>query len=317
MDFKIAKILLLVSFFAWFPTSIWGQAKKPTLMVVPSDLYCIERGYTRQVDNNGIIETVPDYKIALQNDPQLLIVTTEIGRIMSARGFPLKSLEMELKSIANSEVEDALLTSKSGADIAETPYDKIRKRAKCDIILSATCNINNFGPKKSVTFVLQGLDSYTNKQIAACQGTGPQSFATELPILIEEAVINEIPAFEDQLQNHFQDLFENGREITIKCKRWDDSDWDFESDTSSGELGEVIENWIQSNAVKGRYSLSEATESVLNFEQIRIPMFDHNGRALDARLWARGLTKYLSGIGIPSKLVTKGLGQVLVVIGGK
>lgn len=317
MDSKITKILFLVSFFTWFPTSILGQAKKPTLMVVPSDIYCIERGYTQQADNNGVIETIPNYKIALRNDPQLLIVTTEIGRIMSDRGFPLKSLEMELKSLANNDVEDALLTSKSGADIAETPYDKIRRRAKCDIILSATWNINNYGPKKSVTFVLQGLDSYTNKQIASCQGTGPQSFSAELPILIEEAVINEIPAFVDQLQNHFQDLFENGREITMKCRRWDDSDWDFESDTSSGELGEVIENWIEANAVKGRYSLSEATESVLNFEQIRIPMFDHSGRALDARLWARGLTKYLSEIGIPSKLVTKGLGQVLVVIGGK
>ena len=56
---------------------------------------------------------------------------------------------------------------------------------------------------------------------------------------------------------------------------------------------------------------------MMYFEQVRIPMFNDKGRALDARLWARDLIKLLSSFGIKSKLIMKGLGQATIIIGGK
>jgi hypothetical protein len=50
--------------------------------------------------------------------------------------------------------------------------------------------VNRTGPKYSLTFNLQGIDAYTNKQIAACQGTGDPTFSAELPVLIEESIAN-------------------------------------------------------------------------------------------------------------------------------
>ena len=32
---------------------VFSQAKKPTLMVVPSDLYCNQQGYMQRFDNQG------------------------------------------------------------------------------------------------------------------------------------------------------------------------------------------------------------------------------------------------------------------------
>ena len=40
--------------------TIWGQAKKPTLMVVPSDAWCKQKGYVQTFDNQGTSETVSD-----------------------------------------------------------------------------------------------------------------------------------------------------------------------------------------------------------------------------------------------------------------
>ena len=310
------KVIVLL-FGLVLPMMAFSQAKKPTLMVVPSDLYCNQHGYTQTFNNQGQTEVVPDYKRALQNDPQLLTGITVIGQMMADRGFPLKLMEQELKSLNEESAEDALLTSKSGADIAESPVDRLKKKSKSDIILQVTWLVNRAGPKYSLTFNLLGLDAYTNKQIAACQGTGDPTFSAELPVLIEESIANHLETFTTQLQNHFDDMFENGREITLRVKKWDDSEWDLESEFDGTELSDIIEDWISANTVKGRFNTTDATENFMYFEQVRIPLFDQNQRAMDARRWTRGLINKLKTLGVPAKLMMKGLGQATIVIGGK
>ena len=286
-------------------------------MVVPSDLYCNQHGYMQRFDNQGQIENVPDYKRALQNDAQLLTGITVIGQMMADRGFPLKLMEQELKNLNEESAEDALLTSKSGSDVAESPVDRLKKKSKSDIILQVTWLVNKTGPKYSLTFNLQGIDAYTNKQIAACQGTGDPTFSAELPVLIEESIANHLETFTTQLQNHFEDMFENGREITLRVKKWEDSEFDLESEFEGTELSDIIEDWISANTVKGRFSTSDATENFMYFEQVRIPLFDENQRAMDARRWTRGLINKLKTLGVPAKLMMKGLGQATIIIGGK
>jgi hypothetical protein len=54
------------------------------------------------------------------------------------------------------------------------------------------------------------------------------------------------------------------------------------------------------------------------FEQVRIPLYDANGKATDTRRWAIGLQKMLKDkYEIASKLMTRGLGQAQLVIGEK
>lgn len=295
----------------------FSQAKKPTLMVVPSDLYCNQHGFMQSFNNQGTVEKVPDYKKALQNDPQLLTGITVIGQMMSDRGFPLKLMEQELKSLNQESAEEAMLTSKSGAEVAESPVDLLKKASKSDIILQVTWLVNKVGPKYSLTFNLQGIDAYTNKQIAACQGTGEPTFSAELPVLIEESIANNLETFTTQLQNHFNDMFEYGREVTLRLKRWDSTDTDFETEFNGKELGDIIEDWLAENTVKGRFSTSDATENMMYFEQVRIPLYNQSGRALDTRRWARGLVDMLKTLGIESKLTVKGLGQATIIIGEK
>lgn len=317
MVFKMKHLLFTILIFFIFCFNSFGQAKKPTLMVVPSDVYCNQKGYMFSFDNQGNTVLIPDFKKALQEDSDLLIAISVIGQMMSDRGFPLKLLEQEIKSLEAESAEDAMMTSKSGEDVTESPIDKLRKKAKSDIIMEVTWTINKTGPRRSLTFNLRGIDAYTNKQIASCQGTSDPTFSAELPILLEEAIANHLDGFNQQLQSHFDDLFANGREITLRCKRWNDSEFDFESEFTGTELGEIIEDWIAENTVQGRFNTSDATENMMYFEQVRIPMYNEKGRAVDARLWARGLVKHLKSLGVEAKLMTKGLGQATIVIGGK
>ena len=59
--------------------SAFSQAKKPTIMVVPSDLWCFKNGYMMEFDNQGTRVKIPDYKRALQEDAELLQVISKIN----------------------------------------------------------------------------------------------------------------------------------------------------------------------------------------------------------------------------------------------
>ncbi|MDD3405467.1 MAG: hypothetical protein EOM76_07595 [Sphingobacteriia bacterium] len=296
----------------------FSQAKKPTIMVVPSDAWCIKNGYVQTFDNQGKTITLPDYKAALQNNTDLLLAISKINEMMTERGFPLKNLESALKTLENQAAEDAMLTSKEGSEVAESPIDKLKKTAKADIWMQLTWSVNQVGPKRSLTFNLQGLDAYTDKQIAGASGTSAPTFSAELPVLLEEAVVAYLDNFNAQLQAHFDDMFANGREITVRIKTWNSMEDGLETDFDGQELSEIIEAWMADNTVQGRFSTTDATENMMYFEQVRIPLFNDKNRAVDARGWVRGLQKHLRDVyQLESKLMMQGLGQAQLVIGEK
>ncbi|WP_346855100.1 DUF6175 family protein [uncultured Draconibacterium sp.] len=303
--------------------SAFSQAKKPTIMVVPSDNWCIKNGYTQMFDEMGTLKTLPDYKLALQNETDLLMTISKINTMMADRGFPLVNLESVLRNMEQESAEIAMLTSKSGGGISESPIDILQRTANADIIMQLTYVINQVGPQRSITFMLQGLDAYTNKQIAGAQGTGEPSLATETPVLLEEAVLSHIDNFNSRLQDHFNDLFENGREVAFQTRIWDTSMLDFEEEFDYNgetlELGEIIEDWVYENTVEGRYSTSTYTENVIRFDQVRIPLYDDRGRANDTRRWMRDLRSMMgkAPFNQECKIYTRGLGEVWLIVGEK
>ncbi len=309
------------------PKVLGDVAIKPTIMVVPSDNWCISNDFKMEFDNQGRKTVLPDYKAALQNSSDLLLVIGKLNTLMADRGFPAKNLETEMKNINNRNTEESMLTSKdSGSPISESPIDLLKKTAKADIILQLTWSVNKTGPKKSVTFNLQGIDAYTGKQIAGSQGTGEASFTAELPLLLEEAVLAHLDNFNAQLMTHFKDLAANGREVNITIKKFEDADFDFEEeyeyDGEEEELSFFIEDWFTDNCVKGKFNLSDASENFMKLEQVRIPLYyERKGkqRPMDARRFINNLRKMLKKepFVMDSKLYMRGLGEAWLIVGSK
>ena len=298
----------------------FSQAKKPTIMVVPSDVWCIQNNFSSTYDNQGVQETIPDYNRALQNDANLLLAISKINSMMADRGFPLKDLQSVTKSVNQKNAEDNMIQSKtSGASLAENPIDRLRRIAKADIIMQLTYTLNVMGPKYSITYNLQGLDAYTNKQIAGAQGTGRQTFTAELPILLEEAVMNNMDIFCDQLMVYFDDIQENGREVTVDIRVFDNgSGIDLETEFGGMELSEIIDDWISDNTVNHVFNKSDGSETFIRYEQVRIPLYKTNGQQMDTESFVRELRKYLRDkYKIESKVMTRGLGRCILAIGEK
>ena len=300
--------------------AVFGQAKKPTIMVVPSDVWCIQNNFSTTYNNQGVKETVPDYTRALQSDANLLLAIGKINSMMTDRGFPLKDLQTVTKSINQKNAEDNMIQSKtSGASLAENPIDRLRRVAKADIIMQLTYTLNVMGPKYSITYNLQGLDAYTNKQIAGAQGTGKQTFTAELPVLLEEAVINNMDNFCDQLMMYFADIQENGREVAVDIRVFDNgSGLDLETEFDDRELTEIIDDWMSDNTVSHVFNKSDGSETFIQYEQVRIPLYKANGQQMDTESFVRELRTYLKkNFKIESKVMTRGLGRCILAIGEK
>ncbi len=313
------RVNLLVALF-FVSVLSFAQAKKPEIMVMPSEVWCNEKGYMITYDNQGVQEQIPDYKKAVKTDKELSNVISKLGALMADRGFPLKDLSATITGIEQREAEERLVTSKSGSTIAESLLDKIRRVAKADIILSVDWTVNQSGPKRSITYNLQALDAYTNKQIAAVQGTGAPSMAVETVLLLEEAIVLNMDNFADRLQSYFDDLFANGREVSVRVRIFDNgSGIDMESEFEGSELSEIIDDWMYENTVSHRYSKADGSENFIDFSQVRIPLYRENGRAMDTEYFVRSLSKYLKQppYNLQSKVLTRGLGEAILIIGEK
>ncbi len=322
------KHIVILGLTAIFSLNLMAQevkAKKPTIMVVPSDRLCISKGYSITYDNQGTKVTLPDYKAALQNDGDLRLVISKMSGIMADRGFPLKDLEQELKNLAQEAAEASVLTSSYGSEIQESPIDVLKRTAKADIIMDLDFEIKRQGPKQYITFILNGLDAYTGKNVASAAGAGQPSSSATPEILLEEAVLSYMDEFNGRLMTHFEDMFANGREVKVLVKVFSSSQWNLESEVEANgtaeELGIFIEDWFGDNTVQGRYSLSDGSANMARYEQVRIPMFvmrSGKERAMDTKAFVGNLSKYLKEtFVIDSKVYMRGLGEAWLIIGEK
>jgi hypothetical protein len=320
MDFKMKQIS--IGFLLLFSTVVvaFSQAKKPTLMILPSDNWCEQRYFMTEFDNQGTKQKVPNYKQAFQEDTEIGQVISKIGGLMIDRGFPLKDVEQELKAIESRTAEANVTSSTaSGSSISESPLDKLKNRARADIIIQIWWKINKTDQGKSISFILEAFDAYTSKRIASSTGNGTPNNTDIVPVLLQNAILANIDPFAAQLQSHFDDMFNNGREILLTVKKWESWDKNLETEINGDEIKNHIYDWVEKNAVKGRFNESSSTENRIDYEQVRIPLFDERNRALDARQFAINLQKYLKAApyNFEVKLMTRGLGEAILVLGEK
>lgn len=312
------RIILFCCLYLCSIYSMAQTAKKPTIMIVPSDNWCTQRYFTLTFEDQGRQIRIPDYQTAFQEDTELGGVISKLGELLTAKGYSLKDCEQEIKVIAQRTTEDNVTMSKqSGAMIAENPIDQLKRRVKSDVIIQIGWQVNKEALGKSITFTLEAFDAYSSKRIATASGTGEPS-TEPIPVILESSVRNSIEGFDQQMSEWYNKIRTDGREIVMTIRCWDNWDNDLESEFNGEELLDCIQNWMHKNTINGVFNLTDNTESMAQFEQIHIPLFDENGKAVDARSWATKLRKYLQQeYGITSKVMVRGLGEANLILGEK
>jgi len=291
----------------------FAQAVQPSMMVFPSNAWCHTNGFEKiVVKANGKEVRVQEYDKAFIDNKDLGPAVRTIGKMMQDRGFQLIDLEAQL---ASQNLENAL-DNASDDDIEISEYDKLLETAGPDIALHINYYTEQQGPRVTLYYDLTAFDAYTNKQVAS---TGLVSYGpvmgANLQDLIQSALLGSIDAFNAQLMQHFMDMKEQGREISVRVNvigGWEDG---LETEVNGNELTELIEEWMGNNCVAGRNHQKSASETSMYYDSARIPLYNENGKAVQAKQWLNGLRKYLKGLNVPCKVKTRGLGQAQLVIG--
>ncbi len=314
---KNMKIIGTVAIMFFLLGNLFGQAKKPTLMILPSDKWCEQHFFMTEFDNQGIKQKVPNYKQAFQEDTEIRQVISKIGALMADRSFPLKDVEQEIKAIEYRAAKDNMTASAtSGSSISESLFDKLRNSAKADIIIQIWWEVNKTEQGKTISFVLEAFDPYTSKRIASSSGNSSPNAVDIVPVLLQNAILSNIDPFVGHLQAHFDDMLTNGREIKLTVNTSDSWDKNLETEIDGREIKNYIQRWVEKKAVNNRFNLRDQTENRIRFE-VRIPLFDANNNPVDTRQFAQGLEKYLKAapLNLEVKLMTRGLGEVIIVLG--
>ena len=317
--FPVFKFVAIAFTFLIIYQSCLGQSKKPTLMILPSDNWCNQRFFMTTFDNQGTKVKIPNYKQAFQEDTELAQVIAKVGAYMISEGFLLKDSEQELKKLEQISAEDNMTEStNSNSELNETPLDRLKKRAKADFIIQIWWEVNRASNGNIVRYTLDAFDSYTGKRIASSTGNNKGS-SEFVPDMILKAVKNNMGLFLSQIQDYFNDMGKNGREVIIRIKTWKNWDKNLETEFNNKELNEFIIDWMKKNTKNSEFNTTDLSESFILFEQVKIPLFNEKGDAIDAREFLLGLQKYLKAppFNITAKLMTRGLGEAIIVLGEK
>lgn len=307
---KIISYLVIFSFF--LSVEIFGQAKKPTLMVLPLKNWCVKNGYTVATMEMGKEKIIEDYQAVVDKSSDFNNTVAVIDELMANENFPLEVLQQALAAQDEEEAEDI------ANNVNLSPADAIANKVKPDILLLINWEFIPQGPKKAAHVTLQAIDAYTHKDIAPFDNRSDYAFSEDPSGLIKSALNNGFSNFLNKLQNYFEDLQENGREISIDVKiRGDEFDME-ETEVDGETLSETIYNWFDENAQNHRFSESSSGEKFLQYKQVRIPLYNEKGRAIQARQFAQNLVKFLKEKNIPSKIQSGAhLGHATILIGNK
>ena len=310
------KLLLGVAVVA---TTQVALAAPPKLTIIPDKTWCISKGYVIESNRNGKVVQREDYDKALV-DPDFKNVQLAIASIMADRNFPVVDAASQQESDDEDEMfDEAFEGAESGSGVQTNAYDELLKRAKPDITLKVGWNVNTAGSIYSADYRIEAIDSYSNKSVAPIAGqTGEMRRTVPLSVALKQTAKNNMDDFCMKLQNYFDDLQTNGREIRLDVRIVDNGEGITMNEEYGGEeLREIIYNWVSDNTVNHQFSQRNSGRNMARFDQVRIPFFDVNGRPMDASRWVKGLQDKLKSLGLKAENASTGLGAARIYIGEK
>lgn len=276
--------IILVILVSLFSIDAYGQAKKPRLVVIPSDALMSQMGLLGVTDDMGETSYMQNYKRAFL-DTDLKACISKISELFADRGFPLTMLENELRN-----------TNRRGGGM------------KVDVRLELTYKINKQGPRDILYFELTAVDAYSGKQVGASSGQSAPAIGETKVNLLQEAVLSHIDKYANDIDRYFQSLASTGRESRLYIEAIDAE--------IPSEIEDLVDAWLQAKCVNGSFTIDEVTEEYIMVSQAMMPLFNENGRGVDARGFYKGLADEIQKVLPDYKVSTKASSKTSGAEGG-
>jgi hypothetical protein len=281
------KKFILVCFIALISTCAYSQVQ-PKIMVIP---------YTSEGQ---------DIRNVLENDETKRIILTKIKEAFDNRGFSTVDFVARLKSAETSSVmmmdnqDDikAEIINMSGADIY----------VEAEMICLQTIVSGQTNPETRVKIILTAYDAATGTSLSNKIGESGTFYTKDVAKLAMKAIESCANSFLSVMQSKFSDIVENGRSIILYIGFDESSTFTMETEVGSDGmlLQDEIELWVESHAYNGYYHIQGATSLTMIFDEIRIPLYDDEGKTYTSSRFGLELLKFFRSNKIKVTRDTKG-----------
>ena len=288
----------------------------PHVMVVPDLIYCKSHGYTRQFNNNGITEVIPDYEKALSEDPSLHAALTQVAQLITDNNSDIVIVDI-IEAINNAKADAAMAAANAG-DESESIDESIIRNSEADILIKVQFDIVKNGPEYRVSYVLNGTDAYTNRNFAPVSGMGKGSTSANPVVLLREAVFENMAPFTTKLTDYYFSMIEKGRMVAFEIKTTSTSAVNMNSKVGEYTLREQIEDFLYDNSVDGNgLERVQSGNTFQRYQGVYIPLtatIRGRQRKQGAKDVAQRLVNFLGQNGVNADYKIRGLGKVNIYI---
>lgn len=291
----------------------------PSVMIVPSQKWCTQKGYSHKVTENGRVKDLPEIERAIREDPDLTVVMATVSTLLTDYGIQPVDLLTELDNMDFNEAETRHAKSQaSGAGTAVDPIDILMSRINVDMKLEVDWKVNKNGPKFSIWYHISGKDAYTGNEVCSASGTGEPSFSAEPSVLLAEAVSSQMDLFKAKMHDVLVGYHANGRPVRIDFKVVNNgSGLTLNKRFNGQELWNIIDRWAKKNAKRFKAVTISHTPNLMTMKPVNIPMFDEEGLPQTSDGFATKLRDFLAAppYNIPSYSTFAGLGWTTIHLG--
>lgn len=278
------------------------KALQPSIMIFPSDNLLKTLNCLQVVNNHEETTYIRNYQKAFINDSELGFIISSIQERFVEIGFPLRDLEQTLKDMNNPDSDTR---------------SKLLSVAKPDIIIELNYALEKRGIVCELFITLRALDAYTLKTFATAQNPGIESINCNAKDALSKQVEMNIYDFQTLISYHFEDIKKNGREITIEIHVENNAVYDLRIDKcgTNYSYSKWVQDWIRNRSIGNTGKKVQNNQKILEFIDVRIPLFDSKGLPIAASDWAYDLAQaIMDSCNIVAFDNSQGLGRAVIVL---
>ncbi|MEO6499899.1 MAG: DUF6175 family protein [Mucilaginibacter sp.] len=262
-----------------------------------------------------------DIRTVLDADFNKRLAVAKVKNGFDMRGFTTKDFMATVKQATDAGI---LLTG-----VQSDIKSQLIEFSGADIFVEVDINLTNSGNAGSAMVLLSAYDAATASAYATATCDSRERYNTDAATLINvalsvpapaiaggAAVKDRLPCIEDFLnilQTKFTDIVNNGRPVKVDFSLTADIERNFESPVGSSQLSDVIDDWMAEHSFKNNYHLMGSTATRLFYDEVRIPLYDTNGRNYKLNKFGQQMAQFLQTKGITASRTVKNGGIYITI----
>lgn len=228
-----------------------------------------------------------DIRTVLDNNPYIRSTVSRVKESFDERGWTTVDFVASMRAAESNAAFQMDRQSDFKADLINS--------SGADIYVEVDTQLSIEDSGTNVIVVLQAFETHTGASFSNKTGTSGRFKTSDTEKLIEKAFEEIREDFLNNLMIKTDEIREIGRAIKITFNLDEEAEIDFDAEVGEGDfLNEAIEEWIATNAYRGRANLAGISESRVFFDEVRIPLFDQeSGRPYNPNRFASEIIRFL------------------------